>query len=269
MFFLGNFFKNFKASSAGHSWPSHWLKKLMLAYGKICPEIINFLFVCPEKNKILLRKIICPIFWKIWLINTFQAFELKRRNKFLPLIDFPSTKIRQMISDVTDDVYSRQLEYKLFFICCQLRHIEMFVWHNDKLDLTALHVQFPWRWIPYLFYIRFQMDPDWHDKLGLQYLTSGGITLMWNPKRKRCRTVATDLYLILSKCSLNSERHLSFPKTFSLNSLISVTKIFAITVKGLEPATSCATSGCYHSTIKTHVRDRIFEFNPIYASVIY
>ena len=37
---------------------------------KICPEIINFLFFCPEKNKILPKKKICPNFWKIYPKNT-------------------------------------------------------------------------------------------------------------------------------------------------------------------------------------------------------
>ena len=31
----------------------------------------------------------------------------------------------------------------------------------------------------------------------------------------------------------------------------------------------CKRPGCYHSTSKTRVRDRIFKLNPIYASVIY
>ena len=215
-------------------------------------------------------------------------------------MDFPLTKIRQMISDVTDHVYSRRLEssfpvihkkltmlasnsnaseniqgmkrnssfaqnpnkkntvgfgWKKEFFCMYTlgfggkNELLIIVWISShafeldgnvanlvyygktrmrdvftrcrrpvdsthwgirltqwQLDLTAVHTQFPWRWIPYLFYIRFQMDPDWHDKLGLQYLTSRGITLMWNPKRKACRTVATDLYLILSKRSLNSDK---------------------------------------------------------------
>ena len=58
----------------------------------------------------------------------------------------------------------------------------------------------------------------------------------------------------------------------SLNSLNSVAKIFVITVKGFEHATShllCKRPGCYHSASKTHVRDRIFKLSPIHASVIY
>ena len=31
----------------------------------------------------------------------------------------------------------------------------------------------------------------------------------------------------------------------------------------------CKKPGCYHSTSKTHVRDRIFNMSPIHASVIY
>ena len=58
-------------------------------------------------------------------------------------------------------------------------------------------------------------------------------------------------------------------KEFFLNvSLNSVTKIFVITVKGLEPATS-KRPVYYHSASKTHVRDRIFKLTPIHASVIY
>ena len=44
---------------------------------------------------------------------------------------------------------------------------------------------------------------------------------------------------------------------FSLNSLNSVRKIFVITVKGFEPATSCARDpDAYHSISKTHVETR-------------
>ena len=56
---------------------------------------------------------------------------------------------------------------------------------------------------------------------------------------------------------------------FSLDLLSWVTKICVITVKGLEPATSCVRPGCCHSASKTHVRDRIFKLSPIHASVIY
>ena len=59
---------------------------------------------------------------------------------------------------------------------------------------------------------------------------------------------------------------------FSLNSLNSVTKIFVITVnRGLNLPPShllCKKPGCYHSTSKTHVRDRIFKSGPIHVSVI-
>ena len=47
---------------------------------------------------------------------------------------------------------------------------------------------------------------------------------------------------------------------FSLNSSNSVTKIF-VTVKGLEPATSCVRD--------QDVRDRIFKLSPVNASVTY
>ena len=53
--------------------------------------------------------------------------------------------------------------------------------------------------------------------------------------------------------------HLSCLKMFSLNSLSLVTKIFVITVKGLEPAISCIRDN------KTHV---IFKLTPMIASVI-
>ena len=59
---------------------------------------------------------------------------------------------------------------------------------------------------------------------------------------------------------------------FSLNSLNLVTKIFAVMVKGLKPATQhllCKRPGCCHSASKIHVRERIFRLNPIYAQVIY
>ena len=59
--------------------------------------------------------------------------------------------------------------------------------------------------------------------------------------------------------------HLSFPWMFSLNS---VTKIFVI--KRVRTChLLCKRRGCYHSTSKTHVRDRIFKLNLIHASVIY
>ena len=54
---------------------------------------------------------------------------------------------------------------------------------------------------------------------------------------------------------------------FSLNS---VTKIFATTVKGLEPATSCVRNqDTTTAPDTTHVRDRVFKLSPIHASVIY
>ena len=52
----------------------------------------------------------------------------------------------------------------------------------------------------------------------------------------------------------------------SMNSANSMKK--SLSLKGLESATSCVRDpGCYHSTSKTHVRDRIFKLNPIHASV--
>ena len=47
-----------------------------------------------------------------------------------------------------------------------------------------------------------------------------------------------------------------------------MTKIFVTMVKGLEFChLLCKRPGCYHSTNKTHVRDRIFKLSPIHASV--
>ena len=57
---------------------------------------------------------------------------------------------------------------------------------------------------------------------------------------------------------------------FSLNSEKSVTKICVITVKGLEPSTSCVRDqDATTTTDKTHVRDRIFKLSPIHTLVIY
>ena len=54
---------------------------------------------------------------------------------------------------------------------------------------------------------------------------------------------------------------------FSLNS---VTKILVITVKRLEPATSCVRDqDATTAPAKTHERDKIFKFTPIHASVIH
>ena len=57
------------------------------------------------------------------------------------------------------------------------------------------------------------------------------------------------------------EWNMEFFLNVSLNSLNSVTKIFVITVKGLEPTTSCVVRD-HHSASKTHIRDRIFKFMP-------
>ena len=54
-----------------------------------------------------------------------------------------------------------------------------------------------------------------------------------------------------------------------LNAMISVTKIFVITVRAWTCHLLCKRPGCYHSTSKTHVRDRIFKLRPMHASVIY
>ena len=65
----------------------------------------------------------------------------------------------------------------------------------------------------------------------------------------------------------NSTILLQFFLNISLNSANSVTKIFVITVIGLESATSCVRRPeCHHSVSKTHVRYRIFKFSPIHLS---
>ena len=57
---------------------------------------------------------------------------------------------------------------------------------------------------------------------------------------------------------------------FLLNSLNSVTKIFVMTVKGFEPAASCVRDqDAYHSTSKTHLRDKIVKLTLIHVSVTY
>ena len=55
---------------------------------------------------------------------------------------------------------------------------------------------------------------------------------------------------------------------FSLNSANSVKKIFVITVKGLQPAIPGVRDEDGTAS-KTHMRDSIFKFSPIHASVIY
>ena len=54
-----------------------------------------------------------------------------------------------------------------------------------------------------------------------------------------------------------------------MNSLNPVTKIFVITVKGLEPATSCVREQDATTVLARHICERIFKLNPIRASVIY
>ena len=54
---------------------------------------------------------------------------------------------------------------------------------------------------------------------------------------------------------------------FSLDSLNSVTKIFVIK-RTWTCHLLCKRPRCYHSTIKTHVRDRIFKLSPFHASAI-
>ena len=56
---------------------------------------------------------------------------------------------------------------------------------------------------------------------------------------------------------------------FSLNSLYSVTKIFVITVKRFEPATSCVRDQDATIEPARPVRDRIFKLTLIHASVMY
>ena len=56
-----------------------------------------------------------------------------------------------------------------------------------------------------------------------------------------------------------------FPKWFQW-----IQKIFVITVKGLEPATSCIRDQDATTAPATHVcGDRIFKLTPIHASAIY
>ena len=67
---------------------------------------------------------------------------------------------------------------------------------------------------------------------------------------------------------------IQFSLNFFTNSENSVTKIFVITVKGFELATSCVKRlGCYHSTSKTHTSETrdldITISTPIHASMIY
>ena len=64
---------------------------------------------------------------------------------------------------------------------------------------------------------------------------------------------------------------LEFFLNVSLNSANSVTKIFVITVKGIEPATSCVRDqdATTAPASKMPVKDRIFKLNPIHSSVIY
>ena len=47
-----------------------------------------------------------------------------------------------------------------------------------------------------------------------------------------------------------------------------MTNIFVITVKGLEPATSCVRDQDA-TTAQAHVRDRFLKLSPIHTSVIY
>ena len=72
--------------------------------------------------------------------------------------------------------------------------------------------------------------------------------------------------------SFKIEFNFLFPKCFSLNSANSVTKICYYSKKIRTWHTSqlsCKWPGCYQSARKTHVRDNIFKFSPVYASVIY
>ena len=58
---------------------------------------------------------------------------------------------------------------------------------------------------------------------------------------------------------------------FSLNVFTELKNIFTA-VKGPKPATQpplVQRPGCYHSTNKTNVRDRVLKMTPIHASVIY
>ena len=57
---------------------------------------------------------------------------------------------------------------------------------------------------------------------------------------------------------------------FYLNVFTELTKLFAMAVQMLEAATSCVRDpGCYYSTSKSYLRDRIFKFSSVHALVIY
>ena len=54
-----------------------------------------------------------------------------------------------------------------------------------------------------------------------------------------------------------------------MNSVNSVAKLFDITVKRLEPATSCVSDQDATTMPERHMWDMIFKLNPIHVSVIY
>ena len=76
---------------------------------------------------------------------------------------------------------------------------------------------------------------------------------------------------ILSGANLNRNEFRKgmkfFLNVYSLKSLNLVTKVFFIK-RAWTCHLLCKSPGCYQSTRKTHVRDRIFKFSQIHASVI-
>ena len=82
-----------------------------------------------------------------------------------------------------------------------------------------------------------------------------------------CRNIF-ERYLFASRLNNRNEKTRMASLEFFLNVFTKFRgKIFVITVKCLEPATSCVR--CYHSTSKRHVRDRIFKLSLVHASMIY
>ena len=80
------------------------------------------------------------------------------------------------------------------------------------------------------------------------------IHIEWKQRRKRKRSQTIEFFLNVLPNLLNS-----------------VTKIFVITIKGFEPATSCVKDQDVTTarTCKTHVTNSISKLTSIYASVIY
>ena len=87
------------------------------------------------------------------------------------------------------------------------------------------------------------------------------IMIMWSLKR----TIVT----ILSAFSILLSPNTLALLEFFLNSANSVTKICHYSKRTWTCPLLWKRPGCYHSTSKTHVRDRIFKLSPIHVSVIY